>query len=78
VEQRWPAADARWLREDEVEVVVQVNGRVRGRLRVAPSIPEAEALERARADRNVEAHLSGRTIRKTIYLPGKLLNIVVQ
>jgi leucyl-tRNA synthetase len=75
--QPWPAADPRWLQEDEVEMVVQVNGRVRARLRVPASIPEGEALARARADQRVEPHLAGRTVRRTIYLPGKLLNIVV-
>ncbi|HYS77438.1 MAG TPA: class I tRNA ligase family protein, partial [Candidatus Dormibacteraeota bacterium] len=75
--QPWPAALARWLVEDEVEIAVQVNGRVRGRLVVPPSLPEAEALARARADANVAAHLEGRPVRKTVYLQGKLLNIVV-
>ncbi len=76
--QPWPVADARWLREDEVEVVVQVNGRVRGRVRVPSSALEAEVLAQARADERVAAHLEGRILRKTIYLPGKLLNLVVQ
>ena len=76
--QPWPAADARWLKEDQVEVVVQVNGRLRGRLVVPASLPEAEVLERARGDARLGAHLAGRAVRKTIYLPGKLLNIVVQ
>jgi leucyl-tRNA synthetase len=78
IDQPWPRAADLWLHEDEVEVVVQVNGRVRGKLRVAPSLAEEEALSLARADARVEVHLSGRTIRKTIYLPGKLLNIVVR
>jgi leucyl-tRNA synthetase len=78
IDQPWPQAADLWLREDEVEVVVQVNGRVRGRLRAAHSLSEEEALSLARADARVGAHLSGRSIRKTIYLPGKLLNIVVQ
>ncbi len=75
--QPWPVADARWLAEDEVEIAVQVNGRLRGRLLVPPSLPESEALRRARADAHVAAHLEGRVVRKTIYLQGKLLNIVV-
>ncbi|MFQ5876147.1 MAG: leucine--tRNA ligase [Acidobacteriota bacterium] len=75
--QPWPRPEPRWLEEDEVELVVQVNGRVRGRLRVTASLPEAEVVELARADRRVAAHLEGRELRKTIYLPGRLLNIVV-
>jgi leucyl-tRNA synthetase len=78
VRQAWPVAMPRWLKLDEVEIPVQVNGRLRGRLLVPPSITEVEVLERARADASIAAHLEKRTIRKTIYLPGKLLNIVVQ
>jgi len=75
--QSWPVASSRWLAEDEVEIAVQVNGRLRGRLVVPSSLPESEALRRARADVRVAAHLEGRVVRKTIYLQGKLLNIVV-
>jgi leucyl-tRNA synthetase len=77
VRQKWPAASPRWLQEEQVEIPVQVNGRLRGRLLAAPSISESEALERARQDDRVAVHLRGRAVRKTIYLPGKLLNIVV-
>ncbi len=77
VDQPWPELDEDWLREEEVEVVVQVNGRVRAHLRVPPALPEEEILALARADERVAAHIGGRTIRKTIYLPGRLLNIVV-
>jgi leucyl-tRNA synthetase len=78
LQQPWPEADADWLAEDLVEVVVQVNGRLRGHLRMPADAPEADIVARARADERVAAHLAGRTVRKTIYLPGKLLNIVVQ
>ena len=73
----WPAASPRWLQEEQVEIPVQVNGRLRGRLNASPSISEAEALSRAQRDAKVAAHLQGRAIRKIIYLPGRLLNIVV-
>ncbi len=69
--------DSALLVEDQTEVVVQVNGRVRGRLRVAPSVGETEVMEMERADTRVAAHLEGRSVRKTVYLPGKLINIVV-
>ena len=77
VEQAWPAADPRWLSEDLVELVVQVNGRLRGHVRIGATAPETEAVARARDDARVAPHLVGRSVRKTIYLPGKLLNIVV-
>src|SRR6185503_12065263 len=73
----WPEADPSWLTEDEIDLVVQVNGRLRGHVRVAAEAPESDALERARADQRIAAHLEGRSVRKTIYLPGRLLNIVV-
>jgi leucyl-tRNA synthetase len=77
VRQRWPEAEPGWLIEEEVEVAVQVNGRLRGRLRVPLSLPESEVVKRARDDARVAPHLASGAIRKTIYLPGKLLNIVV-
>ncbi|PYT37487.1 MAG: leucine--tRNA ligase [Acidobacteria bacterium] len=77
VRQAWPAPLARWRREEQVEIPVQVNGRLRGHLLAAPSISEAEALSQAQGDARVAVHLRGRPIRKTIYLPGKLLNIVL-
>jgi len=77
VRQAWPSASERWLKEDEVEIPVQVNGRLRGRLLIPSSLPETEVVARARQDVNVASHLEGRTIRKTIYLQGRLLNIVV-
>jgi leucyl-tRNA synthetase len=73
----WPEPDPLFLREDEVEVVVQVNGRVRGRLTVPAGASEEEVLRRARADAQVARWLEGRALRKTIYLPGRLLNLVV-
>ena len=76
--QPWPHADPAWRKEDTVDVVVQVNGRLRGHLRVSPALAEAEALALAQADGKIAPHLEGKTIRRTIYLPGRLLNIVVQ
>jgi leucyl-tRNA synthetase len=74
----WPEADPAWLVEDEVELVVQVNGRLRGHVRVAVDAPEEDALARARSEPRIGVHLEGKSVRKTIYLPGKLLNIVAQ
>jgi len=74
----WPAADPFWLTEEEIELVVQVNGRLRGHVRVAAEAPEAEAVARARADARIAVHLEGKSVRKAIYLPGRLLNLVVQ
>jgi leucyl-tRNA synthetase len=61
---------------ESVELVVQVNGKIRGRLAVAPGIAEADALALAHADANVRTHLAGKTIRKSIFVPGKLISFV--
>ena len=75
--QPWPAVDSSALVEDEKLVVVQVNGKVRGRLTVAADISEAAILELAQGDEHVAKFLAEGAIRKVIYVPGKLLNLVV-
>ena len=61
---------------ESVELVVQVNGKIRGRLAVAPGIAAADALALAHADAHVRTHLAGKTIRKSIFVPGKLISFV--
>jgi len=75
--ERWIDFDASALAVDRIELVVQINGKIRARLDVAPGISESAALEAAHADPNVRAHLDGKSIRKQIFVPGKLLNFVV-
>ncbi len=74
----WPRVDAGALVEDTFELVVQVNGKVRGRAVLPTNVGEEEAKQAAKAIENVRRHLEGRTIVKEIYVPGKLLNIVVK
>ncbi|MSO96280.1 MAG: leucine--tRNA ligase, partial [Thermoleophilia bacterium] len=76
-ERDWPVADPALLVEDEVEIVVQVNGKVRDRLRVAASIGDDELLAFALASERVQAHVGGQELRKTIVVPGKLVSLVV-
>jgi leucyl-tRNA synthetase len=73
----WPEADPSLLVEDEVEVVVQVNGKVRDRLHVAAEIDDDELVALALASERVKTHLDGGTPRKTIVVPGKLVNFVI-
>ena len=75
-EQTWPVLDESLLVEAEIQIIVQVNGKLRARLTVPADIskPELEAL--ALADENVTAHTDGKTVRKVIVVPGKLVNIV--
>jgi len=76
-EHPWPEADAALLVADEVEVAVQVNGKVRDRLRVAAGTPDAELLALALASERVQAHVDGKDLRKTVVVPGKLVSLVV-
>ena len=76
-EQPWPVADETQLVRDTFELVVQVNGKVRDRFEVEASASEDELVERARASSRVQAHLDGAQVRKTIVVPGKLVNFVV-
>jgi leucyl-tRNA synthetase len=75
-EHPWPEADPALLEQDTVEVVVQVNGRIRDRLHVAPDTPEDELVELARESERVQSHLDGGEIARTIVVPGKLVNFV--
>jgi leucyl-tRNA synthetase len=73
----WPSAEAALLAHDEVLLVVQVNGKVRGKLTVPAGLSENDAIVAARADEKVAAHLGERPIRKTVFVPDRLLNVVV-
>ena len=73
----FPEADERWLVEDTVQVAVQVNGKVRAQVTV-PADADAAALEAAaRADEKVAAHLDGKTVRRVVAVPGRLVNFVL-
>jgi leucyl-tRNA synthetase len=74
----WPDADLSLLEKDEVEIVVQVNGKLRDRIEVGADTPEDELLARARASENVSRHLDGKEIVKEVVVPGKLVNLVVR
>jgi leucyl-tRNA synthetase len=76
-ESPWPEANPALLEQDTVEVVVQVNGKVRDRLQVSPATGEDELVALARASERVQAHLNGGEPRKTIVVRGKLVNFVV-
>ena len=65
-------------REEEVTLVVQVNGKVRERLQVPADIGEEQAKELALASQRVRAHIDNKQIQRVIYVPGKLVNVVVR
>jgi leucyl-tRNA synthetase len=74
----WPAYDPALAAEDELEIPVQVNGRLRGRIRVAADVGEEEIRKRAQAESKVAQYLNGRDVIKIIVVPRKLVNIVVK
>jgi leucyl-tRNA synthetase len=76
--QKWPKWDEALAKDEEVTLVVQVNGKLRDRIMVPPSITEAEAKEKALGSQKVKVHLKGKEIVKTIYVPGRLVNLVVK
>jgi leucyl-tRNA synthetase len=73
----WPAFDAAAAQAETVVVPVQVNGKVRGRLTVAPDAPDAELEALALADPGVRAHTEGKTVKKVVIAKGRLVSVVV-
>ena len=77
-ESQWPDVDDTALTRDELEIVVQVNGKVRGKISVPASADNAEIEAMAKSQENVQRFLADTTIRKVIVVPQKLVNIVAQ
>lgn len=73
----WPQYDESALVQDEVEMVVQINGKVREHITVDVALSKEEVAEQALADERVQALIAGKTVRKTIVVPKKLINFVV-
>ena len=77
-EQSWPECDEEAMKVDNVEIVLQVNGKVRGRLTVPAEATKEELEKIAMADANVQAHIGDATVRKVICVHGRLVNIVAK
>jgi leucyl-tRNA synthetase len=73
----WPAYEEALTRAEEIEVPIQVNGKLRSKVRVPPDISKEDLEARARADEKIRALIDGKQVRKVIVVPGKLVNIVV-
>jgi leucyl-tRNA synthetase len=69
--------DPEALAVDEITIVIQVNGKVRGRVQAPPGVDEDTVFSRAVGEAGVRAHVDGKTVRKRIFVPDKLLNVVV-
>ena len=77
-EQIWPKYDESKCKDDVIEIVVQVNGKVRTRLSVAADIQKDDAIALAKAEDRIAAEINGKNVVKEIYVPGKLVNIVIK
>jgi len=76
--QKWPGWDEALIKEEEITLVVQVNGKLRDRVTAPASVSEDEARKLAMEQPKVQTYLEGREVVKVIYIPGKLVNIVVK
>ena len=74
----WPKYDEEKTKDDEIEVVVQINGKVRAKMKVGREISKDDMLALAKTDENVKKWTDGKTVVKEIVIPGKLVNIVVK
>jgi len=77
IEAPWPTPDAGALVKDVIEMGVQVNGKLRGRIAVPATASDAQIRDLAHADEGVQKHTAGKPVKKVIIVPGKLVNIVV-
>ena len=77
LEQQWPAADNAALEVDEVEMIIQVNGKLRGKIMIDKSLSKEQVEVMAKDNSNVQKFITGQTIKKIIVVPNKLINIVV-
>lgn len=77
-EQTWPVYDENKCKDDMVEIVVQLGGKVRAKLTVPSDITKDETIAAAKAQEKIAAEILGKTIIKEIYVPGKLVNIVIK
>ena len=77
VNESWPTFDASALEQDMVEIIVQVNGKLRGRISVATDADRDSISAMALADKNVQRFVADKEVRKTIVVPGRLVNVVV-
>ena len=73
----WPSYDEDKLTFDSFEMPVQINGKVRGKVLMANDASKDDAVNAAKEDNNIKSYIEGKEIRKIIYVPGKILNIVV-
>ncbi|OCC16521.1 Leucyl-tRNA synthetase [Dissulfuribacter thermophilus] len=77
VNRKWPVADEEVAKSDSVQIAVQVNGKLRAKIEIMRNATEDEVKQMALGDERVKRHTEGKAIKKVIYVPGRLINIVV-
>ena len=77
-EASWPIYDESKLEYDSIELPVQVNGKVRATIKIAKDANQEEAVTSAENDQNIQKNIDGKEIFKVIYVPGKILNLLVK
>jgi len=73
----WPKYDTKYLKVDQINIVIQINGKARGLITVGPEISEKEIIDLAKKDEKIGKWLEEKEIKKTIFIPGKVINFVV-
>ena len=76
--QPFPTFDEKWLKDDEIELPVQVNGKVRGRITVAADATQEQIMEIVLNDEKIQEHIAGKNLFKQIVVPGRMVNLVVK
>ena len=74
----WPKWNNDFLQADEIQIIVQVNGKLRGKIKVSPSASKDQILDLAKSEENVIKHLAGKQVVKEIFVPNKIVNLVVK
>lgn len=74
----WPKWNQELLKADEIQIIVQVNGKLRGKIKVSPGASKDQILDLAKSEENVIKHLAGKQIVKEIFVPNKIINLVVK
>jgi leucyl-tRNA synthetase len=77
IDQHWPRVDASALKQDEIELVIQINGKLRGNFKVPAKATREDIEELACAQETVVRHIADAPIKKVIVVPGRLVNIVI-
>ena len=77
IDVNWPEADKNLLKEKSVEIAIQINGKLRGRVTVKSNLPQKELETLAREQENIKKYIENKKIKKVIYIDKKLLNLVV-